>query len=71
MQTRSQKQKVHFDVIINFEEASEEWKANKKYVGNGSYKYICLQKTQSGKPCKREAQAACDYCKIHKKYIHV
>jgi hypothetical protein len=64
MLTRSQtKQKYH--VEINFDEASEAWKTNKKYIGNGSYKYICLQKTKAGNPCKKKALPTCDFCKLH------
>ena len=29
-----------FEVNIDFDEASEAWRANKKYIGNGTYKYI-------------------------------
>lgn len=68
MQTRSQTKRESrqiYEVNIDFDEASEAWKANKKSIGNGSYKYICLQKTKQGKSCKREACPQCDYCKIH------
>ena len=54
-----------YTVEINFDEASEAWKANKKYIGNGTYKYICLQKTKTGNPCKKESLPACDFCKVH------
>jgi hypothetical protein len=69
-QTRSQilyKFSAVFKVEINFDEASEAWKANKKSTGNGCYKYICSKKTKSGNCCKRESLAGCDYCKIHNK----
>jgi hypothetical protein len=56
-----------FKVEIDFDEASEAWKANKKSIGNGSYKYICFGKTKTGNNCKRESLSGCDYCKIHKK----
>jgi hypothetical protein len=54
-----------YNVEINFDEASEAWRANKKYVGNGHYKYICCQKTKSGNQCKRESLKFCDHCKMH------
>ena len=54
-----------YKVEINFDEASEGWKANKKCIGNGHYKYICLQKTKSGNQCKRESLKFCDHCKMH------
>jgi hypothetical protein len=70
MQTRSQTNKVNRQLIqqimIDFDEASLAWKSNKKSIGNGSYKYICLQKTKQGKSCKREACPECDHCKIHR-----
>ena len=56
-----------FEVNINFDEASECWRSNKKYIGNGHYKYICCQKTKSGNKCKRESLKFCDYCKMHSK----
>ena len=43
MDTRSQttyQKKALYEVNIDFDEASEAWRANKKYIGNGSYKYI-------------------------------
>ena len=69
MQTRSQTQNQKrqiYEVNIDFDEASQMWKANKKSIGNGSYKYICLKKTKTGKPCKREAMHNCDYCNMHR-----
>ena len=54
-----------YKVEINFDEAIDAWRANKKCVGNGHYKYICLQKTKTGNQCKRESLKFCDYCKIH------
>jgi hypothetical protein len=75
MNTRSQAKKINLEkenkktdlykVEINFDEASEAWRANKKCIGNGHYKYICIQKTKSGNQCKRESIRSCDYCKIH------
>ena len=56
---------VLYKVEIDFDEASEAWRANKKCIGNGHYKYICSQKTKAGNPCKRESLNFCDYCKIH------
>ena len=63
-QTRSQTT-PKYEVEIDFDEASEAWKANKKYMGNGTYKYICLQKTKAGNPCKKEALPSSDFCKHH------
>jgi hypothetical protein len=54
-----------YTVEINFDEAIDAWRANKKSIGNGHYKYICLQKTKTGNQCKRESLKFCDHCKMH------
>ena len=54
METRSQTKLIKltpvstFNVEIDFDGASEAWKANKKSIGNGSYKYVCSQKIKNG-----------------------
>ena len=58
-----------YSVNIDFDDASQAWKANKKSIGNSSYKYICQFKTSSGSSCKRESLKSFDYCKIHNKII--
>jgi len=43
MQTRSQTKYealTKYEVNIDFDGASKAWKANKKSIGNGQYKYI-------------------------------
>ena len=78
MNTRSQIKKINLEkenkqniindlytVEINFDEAINAWRANKKCIGNGHYKYICIQKTKSGNQCKRESLKFCDNCKMH------
>jgi hypothetical protein len=68
MQTRSQTKRENtipkYEVNIDFDEASAAWKANKKSIGNGQYKYICVMKIGS-KLCRREALKGCDVCKTH------
>jgi hypothetical protein len=54
-----------FEVDIDFDAASEAWRANKKSIGNGSYKYICMAICKSGKPCSRKPIESDDFCKIH------
>jgi hypothetical protein len=54
-----------YTVEINFDEAIDAWRANKKSIGNGHYKYICIQKTKTGNQCKRESLKFCDHCKMH------
>ena len=47
MDTRSQttyEKNALYEVNIDFDEASEAWRANKKYIGNGTYKYITPKK---------------------------
>jgi hypothetical protein len=51
--------------LIDFNEASIAWRSNKKSIGNGCYKYICMKKTKLGKICKRESINGNNYCKIH------
>jgi hypothetical protein len=62
-----------YEVNIDFDEASEAWKSNKKYMGNGTYKYKCCGHYKNGKPCNRTATFDIldlkddgMYCKIHK-----
>lgn len=67
MNTRSMTKRLYtYTVFIDFDEASNAWKANKKSSGNGCYKYICSQITNS-KPCKSESLSGCSFCKIHNK----
>lgn len=57
-----------FEVNIDFDEASEAWKTNKKSIGNGSYKYVCpfeKNKKKCGKSCYKGTQ----YCWQHRKYV--
>lgn len=65
METRSKAKKQLYQVNIDFDEASESWRKNKKSVGNGCYKYICLQKTKTGNSCKSNSEKNSDFCKIH------
>ena len=51
-----------YDVNINFDEASAAWKANKKSIGGGSYKYICEYKNKN---CKRNPILGCKFCSTH------
>jgi len=70
MITRSQsryEKKSLYKVDINFDEASDSWKSNKKSIGNGMYQYICCKLTKSGKICNKKCLLGIDYCKIHNK----
>ena len=69
METRSkakqEAKKQLYQVNIDFDEASKCWRKNKKLIGNGCYKYICLHKTEIEKPCKRNPEKNSDFCKMH------
>ena len=58
MFTRSQ------EVVIDFDEASRAWNANKKKTGNGCYVYVCGAQLKNGKFCQNSVA-----CHIHKKKL--
>ena len=33
-----------YEVNIDFDEASKAWRANKRSIGNGHYRYLCSKK---------------------------
>ena len=70
MQTRSQTKYENsdkYEVIIDFDGASEAWKANKKSIGQSSYKYVCQKDLKYGKVCNKKCIAGEHYCKTHLK----
>jgi len=70
MKTRSQsnyEKSALYEVNIDFDEASECWKANKKYIGNGTYKYVCGKRSKNNKFCKLKCLPGEEYCKTHVK----
>lgn len=38
---------------MDFDDASKEWRKNKKYKGKGTFVYICNYKHSDGKQCRR------------------
>jgi hypothetical protein len=69
MNTRSQTKydtNALYEVNIDFDEASTAWRANKKSIGNGTFKYICCGLTKTGNKCNRQPLENSEYCKIHK-----
>ena len=62
---KENKSKSNLEFIYDFDYASECWKSNKKYVGNGCYKYMCQGVTKKGKPCVRTALLGEINCKMH------
>ena len=72
MQTRSQTQQplqyfapLYQKVDIDFDDSSRAWKSNKKSLGNGCYKYICIKITKTGKQCKNESMEEIDDLSVH------
>ena len=41
------------DYFIDFDDAHDEWEANKKKLANGMYAYLCMKPLKNGKKCKR------------------
>ena len=77
MKTRSQTKKESeqannndvgkYTVEIDFDGASEAWRANKKELPNGCYEYICGYITMTGKKCCRKPTKENIRCAIHHK----
>lgn len=70
MKTRSQtkhENSAKYDVTFDFDAASAAWKANKKSIGNGSYKYVCCKLGKNNDFCNRKCLAGENYCKTHLK----
>jgi hypothetical protein len=67
---------------MDFDEASQAWRANKKYLGGGMFAYKCLYIHSNGKQCTKAvggcvtlrycgitpSQPLRNYCKQHAKY---
>ena len=41
------------DVSIDFDDAHDEWSANKKRLANGNYVYLCGKETYGARKCRR------------------
>ena len=73
MKTRSQTKPIEltsatfvkYEVDIDFDGASAEWQANKKSIGNSSYKYVCQNVNIKGTNCKLKCLAGEHYCSKH------
>ena len=73
MKTRSQtkyENSALYEVNIDFDAASEAWKANKMSIGNGSYRYICCKRGKNNNICISKCLPGEDYCKVHLKMFH-
>jgi hypothetical protein len=67
MNTRNQSR---YEVEIDFDEASEAWRQNKKHIGQGHFKYICsipIEKkdgAKCGKSCYKDSR----FCWLHRSH---
>ena len=68
-QTKREKSSI-YEVNIDFDEASKAWRANKKSIGNGNYKYLCLKKNKKNTNCLNKCLPWVDYCKCHLSMIN-
>jgi hypothetical protein len=57
---------VTYEVNIDFDEASNFWKQNKKSIGNGQYKYICPKDKKDGSKCGKICYKEMEFCWIHR-----
>lgn len=53
------------EVVIDFDNASKLWRANKTHISNGTFKYVCGAVRKDGgkclnKPCKQNQR-----CHLH------
>lgn len=55
------------ELNIDFNEASLLWRANKQYLENGNFKYICIGITKKQKQCLNKPLENCKFCHIHRK----
>ena len=67
-QTRNENSKPLYEVEIDFDEASEAWRENKKNVGQGHFKYICTipNKKKDGAKCGNSCYKDSQYCWAHR-----
>ena len=70
MKTRSQtryENSALYAVNIDFDGASEAWKANKRSIGNGSYRYVCAKRGKCNNMCIAKCLPGEEYCRVHLK----
>ena len=67
MKTRSQTKVQLYEVDIDFDGASETWRANKRSIENGHYKYVCQKKGKTDKFCAIKCMHGENFCKTHLK----
>ena len=57
----------NLDVNIDFDGASQAWRANKKQHANNHFSYICGAPTKGGKRCEKKPCNNLERCHLHKK----
>ena len=50
---------------IDFDEASDCWRANKMSIGNGMFKYVCPFMKIDNTRCGRNVKKGCTSCRYH------
>jgi hypothetical protein len=58
-------ERVLYEVNIDFDEASRAWRSNKKSMGNGQYKYVCVSE-KNGMNCGKVCYKDLSYCWPHR-----
>jgi hypothetical protein len=69
MKTRSQlkSEMKQLDFIFDFDDASREWRKNKKVLKNGQFKYKCMQlKENNGELCGKLCYKTLNFCYMHR-----
>lgn len=56
-----------YEVNIDFDDAINAWNKNKKCIGNGQYKYICVFLNSHGNICGKVCYKENECCWIHRK----
>lgn len=65
MKTRSQSMK-ELIIDVDFDQASQAWRQNKKSLPNGTFIYVCGKTTASGQPCQKKRKRECQSCAMHR-----
>jgi len=60
-------ERVLYEVNIDFDEASRAWRSNKKSMGNGQYKYVCVSE-KDGIKCGKVCYKELSYCWPHRNH---
>ena len=56
---------VPSEPMIDFDDASECWRANKKHLGNGQFKYVCPFIKDDKQRCGKNVLKGCMTCRTH------